>query len=701
MRRGRQATTLIAVAVTLGVLLSLSTVATAAAVAPGTNGRLAFLKPQGGIATVNPDGTGLASVVSSGDGPESCAKNLEISPTGTQIAYSSDCDLNVYLVNADGTNARRLTNANPRNVETYTPDSVSNSDPTLSPDGNTVVFSTKRAPHVNDSVYELYAMNIDGSNARPLMPPDPSYIAFDSQPTFSGDGKRIAYVHGSELWVVNSDGSNRRKVVDAAPGTDRTLGRPSFSPDGTHIAFQWGYNEADRFYTDIFSVGLDGASPTRLTPADESSELSPAFSPDSSQIAYTAAVSPTEARVHTMMLDGTARTPLPNDVRAWSAGFVNPSLDWGTQATQPMPPTSPPSGFTLTSSQDAQEVGRTVTLTASGAGAAGTLVRFQVLNGPDKGITAVVAANVNGVSITSVRGRAQGVDDIRAWIDRNRNGRVEPSEPSGAVSVTWRVPPAQTNYVALGDSFSSGEGNAPFDAGTDESTNRCHRSADAWPRIASSSVWLVACSGAKIRDLYSPQYSSGPDAASGQIGQLRTIDRNLRREGRRVDVVTLMISGNDVGFSGLVKDCYGFATSCLENPEVYGARVRAQQLRVVLAIAAIKNAAPNARVILVGYPRALPATARQQTQCNWLSSTERSRVNTLTVNLDTMLKRAARQAGVRYVTTLDTLDGRELCTQTSWVFAVDPTIYGTDTRQAHPLRPWQEVVAALTRPLAS
>src|SRR4051812_33682246 len=52
--------------------------------------------------------------------------------------------------------------------------------------------------------------------------------------------------------------------------------------------------------------------------------------------------------------------------------------------------------------------------------------------------------------------------------------------------------------VALGDSYSSGEGNAPFD--TDAAT--CHRGASAWPRllgqqVAGSTVKLLACSGAK------------------------------------------------------------------------------------------------------------------------------------------------------------------------------------------------------------
>lgn len=67
-------------------------------------------------------------------------------------------------------------------------------------------------------------------------------------------------------------------------------------------------------------------------------------------------------------------------------------------------------------------------------------------------------------------------------------------------------------YVAMGDSFSSGEGNPPFEAGTDEGgVNECHRSDRAYPRlIAGSSNGIPslsltdfrACSGAVTSNIW-------------------------------------------------------------------------------------------------------------------------------------------------------------------------------------------------------
>ncbi|MDQ3154030.1 MAG: hypothetical protein M3R63_20705 [Actinomycetota bacterium] len=73
--------------------------------------------------------------------------------------------------------------------------------------------------------------------------------------------------------------------------------------------------------------------------------------------------------------------------------------------------------------------------------------------------------------------------------------------PSGYEGELIPAEPPPAKYVAMGDSFSSGEGNAPFEAGTDTSSNTCHRSPLAYPRLLQNDLNLgstafVACSGA-------------------------------------------------------------------------------------------------------------------------------------------------------------------------------------------------------------
>ena len=56
----------------------------------------------------------------------------------------------------------------------------------------------------------------------------------------------------------------------------------------------------------------------------------------------------------------------------------------------------------------------------------------------------------------------------------------------GTATASWTAPKicgSDYYYVSVGDSYSSGEGNAPFDAGTDVSGDKCHRSNLAWPRM--------------------------------------------------------------------------------------------------------------------------------------------------------------------------------------------------------------------------
>jgi hypothetical protein len=120
--------------------------------------------------------------------------------------------------------------------------------------------------------------------------------------------------------------------------------------------------------------------------------------------------------------------------------------------------------------------------------------------------------------------------------------------------------------------------------------------------------------------------------------------------------------------------------------------------RLTTALKGIRGAVPFARIVLVGYPRLLPAQQAQNTACGWLTPRERIRANTLATYLDVALRKAAKNAGVDYVSVLDVLDKHELCTADSWVFEVNPLLYGRDTRQGHPIYPGQAAIRDAVRP---
>ena len=94
----------------------------------------------------------------------------------------------------------------------------------VSPDGRRLVF---------DLLGDLYTLPIAGGEAQPLT----HSIAWEMQPRWSPDGRRIAFISdaggGDNVWVMNADGSGARAVTKE---DYRLLYTPTWSPDGQYIA---------------------------------------------------------------------------------------------------------------------------------------------------------------------------------------------------------------------------------------------------------------------------------------------------------------------------------------------------------------------------------------------------------------------------------------------------------------------------------
>ncbi len=136
-----------------------------------------------------------------------------------------------------------------------------------------------------------------------------------------------------------------------------------------------------------------------------------------------------------------------------------------------------------------------------------------------------------------------------------------PAAPSPSSPATASAPAAPSDYVALGDSFSSGEGNPKYDPGTDVSADRCHRSPVAYPHLLAqgSGGWslgaddFVACSGSTVQNVVYGQTSSSFSEGS----QLSKLNGSTSK-------VTISVGGNDVDFETVANDCvYGVNASAL------------------------------------------------------------------------------------------------------------------------------------------
>jgi lysophospholipase L1-like esterase len=258
---------------------------------------------------------------------------------------------------------------------------------------------------------------------------------------------------------------------------------------------------------------------------------------------------------------------------------------------------------------------------------------------------------------------------------------VRPAVPAAAEAAAPVL-----RYAALGDSYSSGEGNPPFDP----ASGNCHRGAAAWPRVVSRQEQRIvlsahiACSGATSKALRR-RYNEEP-------AQLR----QLRRVPGHVDVTTITIGGNDIGFARVLADC--FLSDCVLDGALARTRSRIhKQLPPALArdYRGVVAADPQSAVVVVGYPRLFPTRQSQKVGCRWLSRRERVTLNRLAVLLDRTIARSARRAGMRYVSVLRALNGHELCTRRSWVYPIGPR--GGQLR-GHPLVPGQNAIAAIVRP---
>jgi Tol biopolymer transport system component len=301
-------------------------------------------------------------------------------PTGNPFLTAE-----IYLMDPDGTNPRRLTE-----------NSDGDATPALSPDGKRIVFDSNRNRAVGEplNISDLFLMQVDGT-AQTLLTrgssatwspnskfiayhrsasgtglpirPDPGAPALDSDifvarvgalldneappvnvtntegeieedADWSSDGQKIVYTRHpasdqppppgfhyttKEIWVMNADGTGQTRLTF---NTTEERG-PAWSPNGTRIAYMCRLGDPVVTPTgvvptfEICVMNADGSEPTRLT-FNAVGDFSPRWSPDGLKIVFSRAGGGTQ-QTWVMDADGTGQMPL-----TIPPGF-NSGPDWG------------------------------------------------------------------------------------------------------------------------------------------------------------------------------------------------------------------------------------------------------------------------------------------------------------------------------------------------------------------------------------
>jgi len=215
------------------------------------------------------------------------------------------------------------------------------------------------------------------------------------------------------------------------------------------------------------------------------------------------------------------------------------------------------------------------------------------------------------------------------------------------------------DYVALGDSYSSGVGTGVYDP----ASGACARSPLSYPPLwvaehHPASFGFAACSGARTADVLASQISALQPGT---------------------DLVTITIGGNDAGFGPVLRTCTTAATDGTCFAAVDAAESFEQSVlrdRLARTYAAIRQGAPHAQVVVLGYPRPFdlaPSCADPQVP----NVARRTKLNEGADVLDGVIQSVSQQFGFYVGDVRGQFADHGVCSTDPWINGPSvPTVVG-------------------------
>lgn len=286
-------------------------------------------------------------------------------------------------------------------------------------------------------------------------------------------------------------------------------------------------------------------------------------------------------------------------------------------------------------------------------------------------VLAISGCSSDGATSTDIGGSGGSPSDSASVSPGPSDASAAPSSP---------VPgPDDVQYVALGDSYAAAPGVPVSDA-----AGGCFRSDHNYAHLVAAqdpAIFLtdVTCSGATSDDVITKQVPS------------------LSKD---TDLVTIGIGGNDFGlFTRVLGGCLSLAgddptgAPCTATAETQVAKVADKiQANIGSVLDAIAAAAPDARIVVVGYPALLP-TSGSCPDLVPVADGDIPFVAGINEGLSTALRREAGKRDLDYVDTFTASKGHDVCSDDPWVNGIDTAPDGTIP--FHPFAVEQAAVASM------
>ncbi|MFY4719603.1 SGNH/GDSL hydrolase family protein [Streptomyces sp. LaBMicrA B280] len=204
-------------------------------------------------------------------------------------------------------------------------------------------------------------------------------------------------------------------------------------------------------------------------------------------------------------------------------------------------------------------------------------------------------------------------------------------------------------YVALGDSYASGVGAGSYISSSGDCDRSTNSAAYLWNAAHKpASFAFNACSGATTDDVM-----------AGQLGSLNS----------STSLVSISIGGNDAGFASVMQTCVlnsdSTCLSAIASAKTYITNTLPGKLDTVYN--AIHSKAPNARVVVVGYPRFYLLGQ----VCLGLSDTKRSAINGAADTLDSTIQSRVSAHGFAFGDVRSAFSSHEICSSSSWLHSLN------------------------------